>query len=341
MRALSDDLLAVVALVAAAGLVFLGPLQDVVLLRVLVGLPFLLFAPGYALVAALFPEAQADPRHGSTGGPPTYTTGGDAGERRDRRRLGRLRDHGIDGVERSVLSVALSVAVVPLVAVVLDVTMWGIRLAPVFVAVSALTLACVGLAVLRRLRLSPPDRFSVSLGTPATLLATPELSGRTDFALNALVVASVLFAVGGVGYAVETPPEGDTAFALLTENETGALTAEEYPTSFERGQSKPVVLDIENAENEPVSYTVVVEFQRVDRSGDAISVVEERELDRLSPSVADGETWRRNYLVEPPFAGEDLRLAFLLYRGAPPENPTVENAYRNVQLWVSVSGSGA
>jgi uncharacterized membrane protein len=203
--------------------------------------------------------------------------------------------------------------------------------------VSALALAGVGAAVVRRLRLAPADRFSVDIGNPATRLSAPELSGRTDTALNALVVASVLFAAGGVGYAVATPPEGDTAFALLTETETGALTAEEYPTSFERGESKQVVLGIENAENEPVSYTVVVELQRVVDSEDGPLVVEERELDRLSPRVADGETWRANYPVKPAFAGERLRLAFLLYRGEVPDNPTVESAYRTVQLWVSVS----
>jgi uncharacterized membrane protein len=155
-----------------------------------------------------------------------------------------------------------------------------------------------------------------------------------------LVVASVLFAACGAAYAVATPPEGDTGLALLTEDESGSLTAEEYPTSFERGERKPVVLGVENAENEPVNYTVVVELQRATESDGAPLVLAETELDRFSARVADGETWRTNYDVEPTFTGDRLRLAFLLYRGDVPDNPGVESAYRTVQLWVSVSEPG-
>ena len=336
-RAASGDLLAVVGLVVAGAGVFLGPLSEVAPLRILVGLPLLLLAPGYALVAALFPGAQTDSGSSRTGW--SGTGAGETGTA-DSGTLGRLRSNGIDGSERSVLSVGLSVAIVPLVAVLLDATVWGVHLIPVVTVVSALTLAGAGVAVVRRLRLAPTDRYSVGLGNPTARLAAPELSGRADSALNVLVVASVLFAACGAAYAVATPPEGDTGFALLTEDESGSLTAEEYPTSFERGERKPVVLGVENVENEPVNYTVVVELQRATESDGAPLVVAETELDRFSARVADGETWRTNYDVEPTFTGDRLRLAFLLYRGDVPDNPGVESAYRTVQLWVSVSEPG-
>jgi uncharacterized membrane protein len=32
-----------------------------------------------------------------------------------------------------------------------------------------------------------------------------------------------------------------------------------------------------------------------------------------------------------------LRLAYLLYKGEAPPEPTVENAYREVHLWVNVT----
>ena len=38
-------------------------------------------------------------------------------------------------------------------------------------------------------------------------------------------------------------------------------------------------------------------------------------------------------------AGENLRLTFLLYRGQAPQDTTVENAYRELHLWVNVSAA--
>jgi len=34
--------------------------------------------------------------------------------------------------------------------------------------------------------------------------------------------------------------------------------------------------------------------------------------------------------------GENLRVQYLLYRGDPPAEPTQENAYRSLHLWVDV-----
>jgi uncharacterized membrane protein len=52
----------------------------------------------------------------------------------------------LDRLERFALGVGLSLAVVPLVGLVLNYTPWGIRLDPVFAALILLTLAlgCIG-----------------------------------------------------------------------------------------------------------------------------------------------------------------------------------------------------
>lgn len=36
--------------------------------------------------------------------------------------------------------------------------------------------------------------------------------------------------------------------------------------------------------------------------------------------------------------GDELRLQYLLYRGSPPATSTQSNAYREVHLWVNVTG---
>ena len=89
-------------------------------LRVLFGLPLILFVPGYVLIAALFP-----------------------------------RDDDLDWLERVALSFGLSIAVVPLIGLVLNYTPWGIRLDPVLAALSLFVIAMAGAATVRRLLLPP------------------------------------------------------------------------------------------------------------------------------------------------------------------------------------------
>ena len=63
------------------------------ILRIILGIPFLLFFPGYALAATIFTKGR-----------------------------------GMDAVERVALSFGLSIAVVPLIGLILKYTPWGTRL---------------------------------------------------------------------------------------------------------------------------------------------------------------------------------------------------------------------
>ena len=101
-------------------------------LRILSGLPLVLFAPGYAPIAALFPEAGIDDAEPTADG-----TDGTAAA---------ISDRGIDGIERVALSFGLGIAAVPLLGLVLNFTPWGIRLVPTTVAVSGATPAMTALA---------------------------------------------------------------------------------------------------------------------------------------------------------------------------------------------------
>ncbi|MFC1954523.1 DUF1616 domain-containing protein [Chloroflexota bacterium] len=83
-------------------------------LRIAFGLPFLLFFPGYVLVAALF-----------------VCVG------------------GMDGIEKTALSFGMSIAVTPLIGLGLN-TPWGIRLEPVLFTISAFIFILSGLAMLRQ-----------------------------------------------------------------------------------------------------------------------------------------------------------------------------------------------
>ena len=84
-------------------------------LRIVLGLAFMLFSPGYALIAALFPQK------GSLG-----------------------------GIERIALSFGLSIAVVPLIGLILNYTPWGIGLYPILVSILSFILVMLGVAYFRR-----------------------------------------------------------------------------------------------------------------------------------------------------------------------------------------------
>lgn len=357
LRRLPADLAAVVAVVVLVNVVVFLPVLNETPLRVIIGLPFVLFIPGYAFIAALFPEAGGPPVDG--GGEETVAPddGADASET-DQSATRPLADRGIDGIERVALSFGLSIAVVPLIGLVLNFTPWGIRLVPIMVATSAFTLGATWAGARRRWALPPDDRFRVPyrtwLDSARSELFEPE--SRTDAALNVLLVVSILLAVSSVAFAVAVPKQGEsfTEFYLLTETEDGGLVADDYPTEFVAGEGRELVVGIGNQEHQPVNFTVVVKLQRVEIERDtqretapenastpgnvtSVEIREEKELGRFRTRLDHNETLNQPYTVQPTLVGDRMRLVFLLYRDAPPTEPGVENAYRETHLWVNVT----
>ena len=93
--------------------------------RWVLGSVFVLFIPGYVAVEALFPKGRE-----------------------------------LDGIERLALSVGLSLALVPLVGLLLNYTPWGIRLDPIMISLTILTVGLAIVAFARRFRLSV-ERFEL------------------------------------------------------------------------------------------------------------------------------------------------------------------------------------
>lgn len=321
VRTLPADLAAIIVVTGLTILSIFTPIIQDTPLRVVLGLPFVLFIPGYAFIAALFPEA---------GAPPASEEDNKESDR-----------DGIDGIERVALSFGLSIAVVPLIGLVLNFTPFGIRLIPIVVSVSVFTIGATAIAANRRRALPAEDRFNVPyrswLEAAQSELFEPE--SRLDGALNVLLVLSLLLAVSSVAYAVTVPKQGEafTESYLLTEQEDGSLVADDYPTEFTVGESKPIIAGIVNHEHQQTSYSMVVEIQQVQFINNSTVVEETEELQRFQTTLRDGERLHKRLNITPSMAGDRLRLAFLLYKGDPPQNPTVESAYRETHLWVNVT----
>jgi uncharacterized membrane protein len=323
LRELPADLAAVLILIALTNLVVIVPIVKQTPVRVVVSLPFLLFLPGYVFVAALFPESGSSQAKDEDTG--AKRTGG-----------------GIDGIERAVLSVGLSIAIIPAIGLLLNFTPFGIRLQPILAGVTGFTVVFTVLAVVRRNALPEDERFRVPYQTwgAATREEVFDPETRLDGLLNVALVVSLVLAIGVLSFAIMMPPDGEafTEFYLLTETDDGELVMDDYPSEFIVGESQSTVVAIGNQENQPMEYTVVVQLQTVGISGNETTVLERQEIDRFeSPLIADNETWHTDHEITVTMTGQNLRLQYLLYRGEPPATPTVENAYRNTHLWIDVS----
>lgn len=297
--------------------------------QMLLGGAFVVFCPGYALVSALLPQRTSR-----------------VPERLPVPGFRREEPVAISGLERVVSSIAVSVILVPSIGFLLHYTQWGIRPATMVPAVAAATVGLSVVAVIRRFRLPPDQRFAVaSLALPQRLndwVREPDRSVYT--ALNVFVVVSLVVAVAGIGIAAATSTNGEryTELSVLgVDQDTGAAVADEYPQSLAPGEEATVRVGIENREAGARTYTVVAQLQRLDNDGGEARVVEQSEIDRFDAGLQRGESVERTRTVEPTMEGDGLRIAYLLYVDEPPASPTAENAYRSVHIWVDVGQPNA
>lgn len=276
-------------------------------LRVLIGLPFALFLPGYAFIAALFPE-RPDPDH----------------------------KRGIDWPERLALSFGTSIAILPVSLLALSATPYGLTTGPI--AATLVGIIVLGSIVGAGRRLALPEHRRMSVTTLPRVWRPGTDSSRSKVLLNVLLVGSILFAGTAVSYAFAAPELSNsyTQFYLLHENPDGERVAGGYPSEIALGESVPFVVGIENQESATQTYSVVVQLQELQDE----TVVRRTELTRYETQITAGDRAERELLIEPQMAGEDLRITYLLYKGAPPEEPTSENAYRRLYVWVTVVDTG-
>lgn len=188
-------------------------------IRVVLGLPFILFIPGYILIFALFPT--------------------------------RKTDRGIDVIERIALSFGLSIAVVPLIGLGLNYTPWGIRLEPILFSIFIFIVGVGSVAIYRWININPDERFTVSLD-----ISLPKSESKLDKALTIILAAAIIIAVVSLIYVIVTPKTGEkfTEFYLLG----SGGKAEGYPKNLTLGNNASVTIGIVNHEYKTINYTIEI-----------------------------------------------------------------------------------
>jgi uncharacterized membrane protein len=280
---LPPDLLIVLLWTILTFVFVLTPVLSDTYIRTILGIPMVLFIPGYVLIAALFPKKD-----------------------------------DLEGIERIALSFGLSIAVVPLLGLLLNFT-FGIRLIPILLSLCLYSIALTIITAYRRETLPIEEQFTVPFYRVREIvdreISTPK--SRTDMILTIILVFSIALAASMIYFVITTPRIGErfTEFYIL--DPSGK--AENYPTEMKNNSPSTILVGVVNNEYVTVNYTV------------RIALDKEILTDTWFTS-GHNQTWEKNLTFVPGREGTDMKLEFLLYKE---DNFTA--AYRSLHLWVNVT----
>lgn len=139
--------------------------------RIILGLPFVMFFPGYTLIAALFPKRDA-----------------------------------IDSIERVALSPGLSIAVVVLILLISSYSPWGIKLYPILFSLTIFIFVTSAVAWYRQWRLAEVEKPIISLNLNFSFRRR---QGFLRI-LSVILIVAILGGIGVSSYFIMTPKVGDT-----------------------------------------------------------------------------------------------------------------------------------
>jgi len=247
-------------------------------LRVVLGGPFVLFFPGYALAAALFPG----------------------------------RDD-LEGIERLGLSLGLSIAVLPLMGLVLNYTPWGITLLSTLFSATSFMVGCTAVAYYRRGKLPVQERYALRLELD---IAGWRSGGLVDRSLTVALGVSIVAAVGTFLFVLAKPEVGERFTEFYVLGPWG--DARIYPQNVLVGRPITLIVGVINREHEAVEYHIVTE-------------VGGQEVEQITGiQLTHDEKWEKTLSFALQQPGEDQRVAFLLFKKGE------EEPYRSLHLWVNV-----
>jgi len=188
-------------------------------LRIILGLPFVIFIPGYILIFALFPTKKTD--------------------------------ESIELLERFALSFGVSVAIIPLISLALNFTTFGIRTESVLSLVFLFNISVGIIAIIRWIKTDEENRFVIKID-----IRFNKSKSKIDKILTLVLISSIIITISLSILLFITPKTGEkfTEFYIL-----GASgIADDYPKDFEIQENKTITLGIINHEYKNINYTIEI-----------------------------------------------------------------------------------
>ncbi|MDD4767832.1 MAG: DUF1616 domain-containing protein [Desulfotomaculaceae bacterium] len=247
-------------------------------LRAVLALPFILFFPGYTLTTALLPGKQ-----------------------------------DLDGMERAVLSFGLSIAVVPLLGLILNNTPWGISLYPLLITVLLFTSLMSVVSLSRRKKLPTEERYT--LAWRFIIPGWPELSQR-DRVLLVTLAGAIVIGLGSLCLTAASPRAGEMYTEFYVLGATGKAGG--YTGELQINENKQVYLGVVNHEQRQVTYNVEV---RLDGS-------KKKEIGPIE--LEHGQKWEGTTGISAGKPKNKMLVEFLLTKDGE------STPYRSLHLWVDV-----
>ncbi|VVB91058.1 Uncharacterised protein [uncultured archaeon] len=187
-------------------------------IRTFLGIPMVLFIPGYVTVAALYPRNNLEP------------------------------------VVRIALSLGLSIVVIPILGLILNFT-FGLNLISVINALCIYIITVVFIAI-NRIRKLPEDlQFSISFNK---LFRITDIELNSKNMANSILAIILIFTIGSAAdmayLAITTPKIGErfTEFYVLD----GQGKADNYPIELKLNSSVDLMAGVVNHEYVPTNYTI-------------------------------------------------------------------------------------
>lgn len=251
-------------------------------IRIVLGLPFLLFLPGYTLIAALFPKRT-----------------------------------GMDAIERVALSFGMSIAIVPLIGLVLNYTSWGIRLEPVLYSNAVFVFIASIVAWFRRRRIPEQERFIIEFEFKDFGWSGSKL----DKVLSFILAISIMGTVAVLIYVVAFPKVGEKFTEYYILGLGGKAT--DYPKELTIGETGKVIVGVVNHEQKTTTYRVEVRINDV------------KNVEAGPVALENDAKWEDTLAFTPDVVGENEKVDFFLYK----DNST-ESSVEQLHLWINVKSKG-
>lgn len=219
----------------------------------------------------------------------------------------------LEGIERVALSLILSLAVTPLLGLILNFTPFEIELIPILFILSAFTISVSLIAWVRRMKLPAEEKFRIPFEKLLKFNLVQIVLGKS---LSIVLIASIIGSFATLAYVVVMPKSGErfTEFYLLGPNGM----ASGYPIDLKVGEEGRVIIGIVNREYENVTYRLEISFNG--------SLVYKEQV-----SLINNEKWEEPFTFKAIKKGENQKLEFLLYKDQQIKT------YRTLHLWVNVT----
>lgn len=229
------DLVVVLLLTIICAVLILEPTLNQSIFNSAAGLFLMLFLPGYALIAAIYP-----------------------------------RKDDLSGAARLVLSFGVSYFLTSVIGLVLNYTQWGNSLNPILLVLTVFSLISIGTAFLTRIRSQKADSFQVESDGPRTPSPTsdaPHTTTRTPSFMSSsrnrnilmvgVVVVIALLIAAPAAYNFMIPAKdvnASTQFYVMGPDGKNIST---YPHNLTSGDNATVTIVLENHENTETTFRIV------------------------------------------------------------------------------------